>query len=171
VPFTPYNYQDSPTPLTAALLKSREQAIYDAAVASAASPTPVVDINTFAQPTAQTNWATLATSSTQWFNASVQSSGAQNDEITFAFYGQAGTYSLEAFFRGGPNFGAATFSIDGTDVGTIDMYVGAATTKKAAIPVTITSGVHALRVRMADKNPSSTGYYGALSRVTLTKTG
>lgn len=170
--FTPYPYVDSPTPLTAALLKQREQAIYNAAVADAAPPTPVVDINVFAQPVSHVNWSVITVSSTQWFNASVQSSGAQGDEISFSFYSQAGTYALEAFFRGGPNFGVATFAVDGTDVGTIDLYVGAATTKKAAVAgVAMSAGVHVLRARMADKAAASTSYYGAFSRLTLTRTG
>ncbi len=135
-------------------------------------PTPQVHIPANVTPKAQTNWATWSVQSTDWEMIRLASSAAQNDEITFDFYTDAGTYDLLLFHRRASNGGIFTVQIDGVTVGTIDNYAAAAASIRTPLNgLVLTTGVHTLRLLMATKNASSSAYLGQIGKVGLRRTG
>jgi hypothetical protein len=87
-------------------------------------------------PKSHVNWntPTFATA-TIWFASANQSSGAVNDECSYEFYAQAGTYTLDTFWSTGANRGQVQLSIDGVTVGaTVETYTPAAGNTRNVVP-------------------------------------
>lgn len=84
----------------------------------------------------------------------------------------AGTYTLTMAHRQGPDRGIYTVSIDGVDIGTVDGYAAAGANSIATITgLAIAAGRRKVRLTMATKNASSTGYTGYFNGIALGRTG
>ena len=122
------------------------------------------------QATAVGAWVSGATGMFTYFSA--VSDGTQHASIDYTVDLSPGTWSLKFFGYRGPGLGIATIKLDGTTIGTIDLYAAA----PAAYDTTIT-GIHVtvdgeqtLQVVMATKNASSSGYQGNASWFTMWRT-
>ncbi len=104
-----------------------------------------------------------------WLNFS---GGSQNDSITFDFVALAGTFSIELYHLPFTNRGIYTIQIDGSSVGTIDGYAASLAAARGTLTgVSIaSSGQHTLKVLMATKNASSSGFFGLIERIVVTQT-
>ena len=103
-----------------------------------------------------------------WVN---QSDGTQNDQISFDFSCDAGTYTLELYHLAFLSRGVYTVQVDGVTAGTIDGYAtGLTPTRSALTGIVIGAGAHTVTLLMATKNASATGYIGQAERIALTRT-
>ena len=108
------------------------------------------------------------------------SSAAQNDEVVFLLPQplKAGTWTLVLTYLANTSFGIYTVStsadaVTWTDRGTVDSY-GAASVlfnRTEITGLTIPAGQLYVRLKMATKNGSSSGYLGRLTGVAGTRTG
>lgn len=132
-----------------------------------------IDIDPFALPHTQTNWSTITTIANQVKGAAIESSGAQNAEIGWDVTLAAGTWTLSIVVSTFSNNGIITASIDGSSVGTIDLYTAGAVlnSKKSITGITVaTTGKKRLLLKMATKNASASAYYCDLSVLALRRT-
>lgn len=145
---------------------------------SAVAATPVA-VDVLSTPKTNTNWSGVAVSSSRWFNARRQSTGAQNAELTYDVGLGAGTWTLDLFHFTGTTIGIYTITLDGaslTSLGgsadTIDGYSISSTPTLSPITGIVigTGGVKTLRVVMATKNGSSSSYVGDVSRIVFNRT-
>ena len=122
------------------------------------------------QATAVGAWGTGATGMFTYFSA--VSDGTQNASIDYTVDLSPGTWSLKFFGYRGPGLGIATIKLDGTTIGTIDLYVAVAAAYDSTITgITVsTDGAQTLQVVMATKNASSSGYQGNASWFTMWRT-
>ena len=122
------------------------------------------------QATAVGAWVTGATGMFTYFSA--VSDGTQNASIDYTVDLSPGTWSLKFFGYRGPGLGIATIKLDGTTIGTIDLYAAASAAYDSTITgITVsTDGAQTLQVVMATKNASSSGYQGNASWFTMWRT-
>lgn len=100
-----------------------------------------------------------------------QSSGAQNDAVTYDFVSAAGTFTLDLFHLTGSNRGIYTLAIDGVTAGTVDGYTaGSGSAVSTLTGIVLTAGAHTLRLTMATRNGASGSYYGTMCEAVLTQT-
>jgi hypothetical protein len=99
-------------------------------------------------------------------------SGAQNDEINWDVVLEAGTWDLVLHHRKSSNVGIYTVSLGGVSVGTIDGYAAAGTAGKNTLSgITVaTTGKKRLKLKMATKNASSSGYVATIEVISLRRT-
>jgi len=103
-----------------------------------------------------------------WVNIS---DGAQNDQISFDFACEAGTYSVELLHLPFQSRGIYTLKVDGATIGTIDGYAtGLVPTRSKLTGVVLAGGQHVITVLMATKNASASQYLGMIERFTFTQT-
>lgn len=103
-----------------------------------------------------------------WVNVS---DGAQNDQISFDFACEAGTYSLELRHLPFSNRGIYTVKIDAATAGTVDGYATSLSPQRAVLTgIVLTAGQHTVTLLMAGKNASSSGFLGMVERLLLTRT-
>lgn len=101
------------------------------------------------------------------------STAAQNDAIGFPVLLAAGTWTLTLLVVTANNAGILTAQIDGSSVGTLDAY---ASSTSPGVVLTLagisvaTSTVHALKLLIATKNASSSGYRANVAAIQLRKT-
>lgn len=126
-----------------------------------------VDVNLLAPPDTHTNWGGNPVVNAGAFMAGYrQSSGAQNDEMTYEVILAAGTYDFTLMHYKSSNRAIYTISLEGQALGTIDGYaavsaVGFDTLTGLVIP---TGGKLTLRFLLATRNASNvTGYFGTVS--------
>lgn len=116
-------------------------------------------------------WAPTYIADPAYFGWVNQSDGTQNDQISYDFACDAGTYTLELYHLPFQSRGIYTVKIDGTTVGTIDGYAASLTpTHSALAGIAIGAGQHIVTLLMATKNASATGYIGMTERIVLTRT-
>lgn len=99
---------------------------------------------------------------------------AQNDEITFPVALATGTYKFEIYYVKGNNCGILTLQIDGSSVGTIDMYNGSTSydiSGSITGIVVATAGLKTVSLKIATKNASSSNYRMNLTACSLIRTG
>ena len=122
------------------------------------------------QATAVGAWVTGASGMFTYFSA--VSDGTQNASIDYTVDLSPGTWSLKFFGYRGPGLGIATIKLDGTTIGTIDLYVAVTAAYDSTITgITVsTDGAQTLQVVMATKNASSSGYQGSASWFTMWRT-
>lgn len=141
--------------------------------ASTAAMPWTIDIDPKLTPATQTNWTTLNANTSQLTNGYASSSSVQNDEIGWDVIMAAGTWTISILTVTGASSGIITASLDGTTVGTIDLY-SASTVFNSLKTITgiavSTSGKQRLLLKMAAKNPSSSSYAASLSAVRLLRT-
>lgn len=100
-----------------------------------------------------------------------QSSGAQNDAITYDVVTSAGTFTVDLFHLTGANRGIYTIAFDGVTKGTVDGYTASSGSAVSTLTgIVLTAGAHTLRLTMATQNASSSGYYGTMVEAVLTQT-
>lgn len=124
-------------------------------------------------PTAQTNWSTIAfsTSAARW--GYLQSSGAQNAEISWTLSLAAGTWTIDLNHHRSTNVGIYSVRIDNVEVGTVDGYVASPTfnNRNSVTGVVVTTtGSHVLKLVMATKNASSSSFFGVIQGVGMRRT-
>lgn len=83
----------------------------------------------------------------------------------------AGTWRLDVVWTGAPSYGIVDFDLDGTTVGSVDLYTGSTNAVASITGIAVAAGLHVLRSTVNGKNVSSSGYRSAFSSLTLTRTG
>lgn len=96
---------------------------------------------------------------------------AQNDACNYKTTTCAGTYNFAIQMATTTNRGIITVKIDGSSVGTIDLYSAslAYNVKKSIYGIVLTSGIHTVQFIAATKNASSGGYLVVYSCWSLTR--
>jgi hypothetical protein len=120
----------------------------------------------------QGTWAIFITAAA-WFNGFFYNTGsAQNDEITFPVVLSAGTWTLTVLFDRNTDRGIATFALDGSSVGTVDMYGTSLVNQVGTIAgISVAAdGKKILSMKAATKNASSSAYRLPIQLVVLTRT-
>lgn len=139
------------------------------------APTGQEFINVLATPFSNVRWNTIAQSSADYFGGELQSDGTQNDEVVFQKYLQAGSYTMDLFYKTGATHGIFTIFVDGVQLGTtVDSWVasGGAMLRATIAGITVSgSTVHAIRLLMATKNASATSFFGIIGAIAMTRTG
>lgn len=101
------------------------------------------------------------------------SSGAQNDETTWTLALPVGTFSLIWVCLKSTDYAIATWKVDGTSIGTVDMYAGSAT-RNNILSITgwtvAAAGTKTLQYIAATKNASSSSYKCALNTMAIVRT-
>ena len=122
------------------------------------------------QATAVGAWVSGASGMFAYFSA--VSDGTQNASIDYTVDLSPGTWSLKFFGYRDAGLGIATIKLDGTTIGTIDLYAAAPAAYDTTITgITVsTDGAQTLQVVMATKNASSSGYQGNASWFTMWRT-
>lgn len=123
-------------------------------------------------PTAQTNWTTLQINTGATYNCAKESSGAQNDEISWTMEMPSGTYTFELMHIKASNRGIYSVQLDAVEQGTIDGYdaAGAVDTISTVTSIAVSGGSHTWKLKMATKNASASNYYGSVQMIKLLKT-
>lgn len=122
---------------------------------------------------ANTNWNTRLQNSALFGGGRLESSGAQNAEISWDIWLEAGTYKYAQIATHGTSVGIHHIQLDGSDVGTIDGYAGANSNNNYAEVTGIviaTAGVKTFKLKMATKNASSSNYEAYINSVAWLKT-
>lgn len=138
------------------------------------TPPKLIDVIVFMTPVTHTNWSTISTAGANAaFAARMQSSGAQNDSITFNVALTPGTWEVSLLHERDPDNGIYSVRFDGVEKGTIDGYAAAQTVNVismvSGIDVPVAKQV-ALSLVMATKNASSSSYFGRIQHLQLRKT-
>ena len=104
------------------------------------------------------------------FNRTVMNAVAQWTEWDVHLV--AGTYTVHIAHRRGANRGIATVILDGAVVGAVDLYASALQFALDPLPgvVVADGGPHVLRLQCDGKNPASSGFFGFVSAIILTRT-
>lgn len=139
-----------------------------------------VTADVFGLPAVHTGWNAIVVNTGSIHNGRIVSSGTQNDEINFDLAVPAGTWTLELMHTRVAAFGIYTVTIDGaapsTYGGSADTIDGYAASTTPNVRTTITgivlssSAVRRVKLKMATKNASSTGYTGGIQGLRLVKT-
>lgn len=139
-----------------------------------------VDLDVLASETSQVGWSDVQQNSSYWLGARRLTSGAQNDEMVFVESLPFGAYKLALFHDTSTSRGiyevATAPVVDGvigtyTVAGSVDGYEGTSGRARSIVNVNVTApGPTAIRFRMVSKHASATGYYGSISKATLTCT-
>lgn len=130
-------------------------------------------IDVFPTAKSNVNWNDLAVAATSIHCGAKQSSGAQNDSITWDILLAAGTWSIELLYSSGSNRGIYSIQFNSVEKGTIDGYsAGAVENARSSITgiVVSTTAKIELKLKMATKNASSSGYYGSIVDIRLMRT-
>jgi len=109
----------------------------------------------------QGTWVLTINTALHFNGAFWNSSGAQNDGVSYQVYLAAGTYTLMIEHSRATDYGIAHVTIDTTEVGTIDMYADPADTNNRATITGISiasSGLKTLKFEAKSKNASSSAY-------------
>lgn len=123
-------------------------------------------------PYASSGTWTLSAQSVQLGGMRLASS-AQNDYIEWPVLLAAGTYRFTLIYSTAASAGIYTVTLDGATIATIDSYAGSGSNNVVtqASGIAVTAGNHLLRITMADKNASSSGYAAYWNHITLMRTG
>ena len=138
-------------------------------------PTPyLVSFVPWLGSVSNTNWDTRTQTTSAIGNGYLNSTGAQNAEVTFNVALAAGTWKLKILYAASTGGGIYTVSLDGSSIGTIDCYNGSTTYNNVGTISGFTvsaPGIYALNFKMATKNASSSNYFAFLQHVALLRTG
>lgn len=132
-----------------------------------------VGVDVFMTPVSHTGWNTPVSSAGRLYLGTMQSSGAQNDEISFDVVLAAGTWTFELIHEQDTGIGIYTVLFNGTSIGTIDGYAAVLTTNtrsRVSGISTTSSGKLRITLRIATKNASSSGYGGRINHLKLIRT-
>lgn len=131
---------------------------------------PRVDVGFLGWRSAVGTW--IGTGSTSVCFAD-NTTGAQNDEVTFDWVGLAGTYTWRMHYLKFSNRAILTIYVDGNSIGTVDQYNASALTGFSEITgITVTgNGAHTVRVVASDKNASASSYRASVGPQAFLRTG
>ena len=97
----------------------------------------------------------------------------QDDQLDYLLGLRAGTWEADIRADTRSDAGIVSIQLDGAEVATIDLYSAVDTSEvlrtSASFDVT-DSGLKVVRFKIADKNPSSAGYYAILNSFTFRRT-
>lgn len=148
----------------------------NALIAATAAPletfSKAIQINPLGIAT-NTGWSGLQVDTQAFLNGWRESTGTQNDEVSWEIPLGAGTWSIEMLHTTNNNRGIYSVQIDGVEVGTIDGYSASAVrnVKSTLTGIAVaTSSLHVLKLKMATKNASSSQYRGSVILVSLLRT-
>ena len=134
----------------------------------------LVDVNPVPQASDAHLWGTVQINSQAWNNAYRSSfpAGDQTSYLEWQVPLAAGTWSMEVTHVTADDAGIMTFSVDATDIGSVDAYAPVIEHNVRASISSITvgaSGMHTIRVRTDAKNAASSNYFGYLVWLRLVK--
>lgn len=135
-----------------------------------------VEIDVFNSALANTNWSGNVIDTAALYNGNRQSSGAQNAEVQYAVSLAAGTWNIEVLHDKSTNRGICSIQLDQgggfVEAGTFDCYNGSAVKNvlDSANVVVTAAGKWTLKLKMTDKNASSSSYFGDIAHITLRRT-
>ena len=142
-------------------------------VADAAIPR-TFEITAATPEAAASDWdlGNLGFSTTYYGNLRRFSGAGQNNYISWDVALVAGTWAFRVLGGTGADHGIISLRLDDVEVGTIDQYAVATTRHIGSVTgvVVATSGIKRLKIQMATKNASSSGYYCDLSYIVGGKT-
>ena len=100
------------------------------------------------------------------------STEANGDNLSYPIWCEAGTYTVFLLSIINTNSGKIEIDIDGTAVATFDAYGGALLYNQqfTQAGISISAGAHTVKVLLAGKNASSSGYVGHLNYLGLIRT-
>lgn len=132
----------------------------------------LIDIDVVPTPVAQTNFNLIDTPAGLWYQSYRYSDGTQNAEVNFDLVLAEGTWTLELLHISGTGRGIYTALLDAVEVGTVDGYALSATNARGSITniAVLASRKYRLKLKMATKNASSSGYQGAIQAIQLRRT-
>lgn len=111
----------------------------------------------------QGTWSML-TQSSAWGNAEFtnDASAGDGDALNYKIGIQAGTYTLRIVCRKGASLGIVKVLIDGVVKHTMDCYNATNSFNQATetTGITLTQGLHTIKIKVDGKNASSSGYKG-----------
>jgi hypothetical protein len=116
-------------------------------------------------------WAMVSSSNELWYSAG--SGSTTGGYLEWPITVDSGTYALMAITSFGNNRAIITIKLDGSSLGTIDMYAASTTptlSRLTSIAIA-TAGRKTLRVEITGKNASSSAYSCLITRLALTRTG
>lgn len=132
----------------------------------------VVNIDSYDISHGNSGWASRFFDANAVYGSFLRSNTAQNDAVWWYVPLAAGTYSFTLVYIRGTSTGIYSVRIDSVEVGTVDSYgtaqyntVGTVTGVSVA-----TTGRKEIRLVMASKNASSSGYRGDLQHLTILRT-
>ena len=130
-------------------------------------------IDVFPTSKSNINWDVIQFYESALHEAIKESSGAQNDEITWDIVLAAGTWSIELIHSKDTAKGIFSIQFDSVEKGTIDAYASSTSyinrSSATGIAVPTTKKIE-LKLKMTTKNAASSEYYGSLSGVRLMRT-
>jgi len=134
-----------------------------------------VDIDPFPGPETNSHWSTVTAVSAWTYAGYLASDGTQNAEATWTVLLAPGPWTCRIAATSQSSFGIITIQLDGSTVGTVDLYnVSGAELDVGPFDVTgvTVSGTRkkTLRLLMATKNASSSGYTGRVRRIIWIRT-
>lgn len=123
-------------------------------------------------PSASSGTWTLTTYSAGLGGQYIISNDVQGNYREYSVPLAVGTYRLTIIYSQGPTRGIGTLKVNGTTVGTADMYSGGMSNVVTQVSgIALTAGNHLVRVAMDSKNASSSGYVGLIQHISLLRTG
>lgn len=132
---------------------------------------PVEVFNPSAIDNTSGTWAMVSSSNELWYSAG--SGSTTGGYLEWPITVDSGTYALMAITSFGNNRAIITIKLDGSSLGTIDMYAASTTptlSRLTSIAIA-TAGRKTLRVEITGKNASSSAYSCLITRLALTRTG
>jgi hypothetical protein len=116
-------------------------------------------------------WAMVSSSNELWYSAG--SGSTTGGYLEWPILVDSGTYALTTITSFGNNRAIITIKLDGSSLGTVDMYAASTTptlSRLTAISIA-TAGRKTLRLEITGKNASSSAYSCLITRLALTRTG
>ncbi len=142
--------------------------------AASGGDTPwLVPVNVHLPPAARSGFTTTSVNTSRIMNGSRSGSVVQNSYIEWNLLLGAGTWAVDVMTSTYNGSGIITVSLDGSSVGTIDLYSAgvADNVQQSLTGVTVAAtGVKAVRLTMATKNASSSAYDCVLNGLQLRRT-
>lgn len=118
------------------------------------------------------NWNSINFTTTYAKEFALESTGAQNAEVTWRVLLQAGTWKFTLMHSKAGNRGIYSVQIDGVEGGTIDGFAAAAANALDTITgiSVANSGLKTLKLKMATKNASSSSFFGVIIGILMIRT-
>lgn len=116
----------------------------------------------------QGTWTKLIKNAQLYNFVVYNSTGAINDEISFALYAAIGVKTLEVLANTYSDGGIVTVFIDGVAQGTFDRYEALPGTDNKTFEMSVnflTTGEHTINFKVTGKNPLSTNYHWSTTRL------
>lgn len=131
-----------------------------------------VDIDPLLGGVANTNWNTQTFVSGNLFGGFLNSSAAQNAEVSWPVVLAAGTWTCRVTYHRSTDGGIFSIQLDGSEVGTVDSYGVDAYNQIADVTgiSVAASGKKTFKLKMATKNAASSAYRGGVQHVTWIRT-